>query len=185
MGFPESNSARRCGIAFGSNMGAREDFLVRARDELISTAADPGGIVLVSPLFETAPIDCAPGTSDFLNAVIEITSVLEPISLLKLTKGIEGELGRPGIHGYHSPRTVDLDILYVGDLAMNEAEITLPHPAMTKRRFVLEPLSRIRPELRLPGQTATVSELLAELGPPSTDVVKEYSVPEWDNWNHA
>ena len=83
-------------------------------------------------------------------------------------RGIERALGRPTRYPRHAPRAVDLDVLYVGDLRSDHPELTVPHPRMGQRRFVLAPLAAIRPDLVVPGQTQTVAELLRALPPQPT-----------------
>jgi 2-amino-4-hydroxy-6-hydroxymethyldihydropteridine diphosphokinase len=149
----------RTGIALGSNVGNRLSHLRegfrRIRD--LHTAANPP---LVSSIFETSPIDCAPGTNAYLNAAVEIQFDRPPTVLLDALLGIEREMGRPSKRPRNAPRTIDLDILYVGNLILNNAEIIIPHPRLSQRRFVLTPLSEIAPELIIPGQTRTIRALL-------------------------
>jgi len=118
---------------------------------------------LVSSIFETSPIDCAPGTKRYLNAAVEIQFGRHPIVLLDALLGIEREMGRPSKRPRNAPRTIDLDVLYVGNLILNNPEIIIPHPLLPQRRFVLDPLSQIAPELILPGQTMTIRALLENL----------------------
>ena len=136
---------RRCGVGFGSNLGDRLGNLRAARDMLVERAR-AGGEVLSSPVFETEPVDCEEGAPQFLNAVVELRTVLDPEELLEVTQGIERELGRPAEHGFNAPRTVDLDILYVGESEVDTERLVVPHPRMGGRDFVMVPLRRIRGE---------------------------------------
>ena len=145
----------RYGIALGSNVGDRLAHLRAAMEQLAP--------ILVSPVYETEPVDCAPDTPMYLNAVVEIESELEPEILLQRLQQIEQSEGRPASHGVNEPRTLDLDLLYAADLVINTPTLTLPHPRMTQRRFVLQPLADIRPDLVLPGCRRTVAELLADV----------------------
>jgi 2-amino-4-hydroxy-6-hydroxymethyldihydropteridine diphosphokinase len=149
------------GIALGSNLGDRAANLRRGvamlRERVAFTA------LLEAPVYETAPVDCAPGTQAFLNTVIEIACPLPPHELHAHLKAIETAMGRPEQHERNSPRTLDLDILYAGGLRLDDATLTIPHPRLHQRRFVLQPLADIRPGLVLPGFTQTISELLSAL----------------------
>lgn len=94
---------------------------------------------------------------------IELKCGLSPADLLTQLREIESSLGRSAHRQRNAPRTIDLDILYAGDQVLKSEQLTLPHPRLTQRRFVLQPLARIRPELVLPGQRKDIATLLAEL----------------------
>jgi 2-amino-4-hydroxy-6-hydroxymethyldihydropteridine diphosphokinase len=152
----------RAGIAFGSNMGDRLLMLRQARACLVASPllAPP---FLASSIYLTSPVDCPPGSEPFLNAVLEAELTGDPLALLRDLRGLEKALGRPEKTKRNTPRCIDLDLLYVGDCEMRTDDLVLPHPGITKRGFVLEPLAEIRPGLLLPGQTETVSKLLKKL----------------------
>lgn len=148
------------GIALGSNLGDRAENMRRGIELLMARV--PGIRLNASArVYETEPVDCAPGTQAFLNTVIEVAAECLPHELHAHLKAIEGALGRPEQRERNSPRTLDLDLLYADDVVSDDPVLTLPHPRMHLRRFVLEPLADIRPELVLPGQKETVAELLA------------------------
>ena len=149
------------GIALGSNVGDRAENLRQGIAMLKSRL--PGARIVTAPVYETAPVDCAPGTQAFLNTVIELEAELPPHELHAHLKAIETALGRPEQHERNSPRPLDLDILYADDLVLDDATLTIPHPRLHLRRFVLQPLADIRPDLILPLQTRSVAELLAKL----------------------
>jgi len=149
------------GIALGSNMGDRLLRLQEARDELAARY----GNVRCSRVYETEPVGCEPGTVAFLNAVVEIEYSGQPSGLLKELQSIEEKMGRPSRHPRNAPRTIDLDLLYAGNLVLCNESITIPHPRLHLRRFVLEPLCDVHPDLTLPGQRETVALLLAKLPP--------------------
>lgn len=153
------SSTRPCGIALGSNLGDRAASLTRARDLLQAQF----GTIRQSGLYATEPQNCPPGSPDYINAVVELDCGLAPEELLQATQTIERELGRTRTGIYGEPRTVDLDILYMGSLTHHSPSLTLPHPRLHLRRFVLLPLADIRPGLILPGQSMTVRELLDHL----------------------
>jgi 2-amino-4-hydroxy-6-hydroxymethyldihydropteridine diphosphokinase len=152
----------RIGIALGSNLGDRAAALAAAKDFVFSLNESPGQ-PLCSGIYETEPVDCAPETAPFLNAVAEISVSLPPGALLGRLREFEQSAGRAANHEKNSPREIDLDLLYVGDLHLDTPALALPHPRMTARRFVLQPLADIRPDLVLPGEIATVAALLARL----------------------
>lgn len=153
------------GIALGSNLGDRLWHLQQAVEKL-TQALPSAKITAVAPLYETDPVDCPEDSQPFYNTVLELETDLEPLALLQQLQVLEQSLGRPVAHGYNAPRTVDLDILYAGDMVMNHPDLVLPHPRMAQRRFVLQPLADIRPGLVLPTGTRTVSSLLAALDSP-------------------
>ena len=159
----------RAGVALGSNLGDRLRNLQRARDEIyaLDGVAPP---VLQSPIYETAAVDCEAGAGNFYNAVIEISFEKDGEALLRSLQTIEQSLGRESDHARNVSRTIDLDLLYFGAERRAGAELQLPHPRMREREFVLRPLADIVPELRLPGETASVRELLARI--PAGDHVK-------------
>jgi len=153
----------RAGIALGSNLGDRVNVLQKAKDRIL--AIDGVDLpVLQSPVYETSPVDCEPGAPNFYNAVIEIGFKGSADALLTHLRQIELALGREREHRRNVSRTIDLDLLYFDDLRCDEMDLQLPHPRIAERAFVLRPLADIAPDLRLPGQTATVRELLANLG---------------------
>lgn len=150
------------GIALGSNLGNR-DAELDAGIAFLRTLSVVHE-VRESPRIKTDPIDCPPGSETFLNSVAEIDldSVNHPPrKLLELLQGFEASRGRSLARNVNAPRPLDLDIIYYGDQVIREPFLIIPHPRAHLRRFVLEPLSHLRPELILPGQTKTVRELLS------------------------
>ncbi|MEY2492400.1 MAG: 2-amino-4-hydroxy-6-hydroxymethyldihydropteridine diphosphokinase [Verrucomicrobiota bacterium] len=154
----------RAGIALGSNLGDRLKMLQNARDR-IRTIAGVQPPIAQSAIYRTTPVNCEAKASDFYNAVIEIGFQNSAQLLLAALREIEVSLGRAPEHRRNVSRTIDLDLLYFGELQLGQELLQLPHPRMTQRAFVLRPLADIQPDLRLPGQTATVRELLARLDP--------------------
>jgi 2-amino-4-hydroxy-6-hydroxymethyldihydropteridine diphosphokinase len=169
----------RAAIALGSNLGDRLANLQNARDRIQALAGATGPIVQ-SAVYETSPVDCESGAQNFYNAVIEIGFEKSADALFEALQDIERALGReritpspqsspPGRGGREAPgegkvsRTIDLDLLYFGSERGFDAQLQLPHPRITERKFVLQPLCDIAPDLRLPGQTKNVGELLAQL----------------------
>ena len=154
--------AQRAYVALGSNLGEREATLEAALRELEEM---PGTeLVLRSRWIETAPVGGPPGQGAYLNGVAVLLTELEPLELLRRLLAIEARHGRDRAQESerNAPRTLDLDLLEVGTRRVEEPELSLPHPRMERRRFVLEPLAEIEPEHVLPSGT-TVRARLAEL----------------------
>jgi 2-amino-4-hydroxy-6-hydroxymethyldihydropteridine diphosphokinase len=152
----------RTAVALGSNLGDRLENLRAARRQIIELdEAQPP--ILSSGIYETEPVDCELGASKFLNAVVEFDYEGDPVQLLEQLVRIEQSLGRKRDHQKNVSRTIDIDLLYCGDRQIDNERLQLPHPRMHLRKFVLQPLTDIRPDLILPGQTRTIADLLAEL----------------------
>src|ERR671919_1383962 len=124
-------------LGLGSNVGERERHLA---DAIASLAEHGVAVEAVSSAYETEPVGEVLDQPDFLNAAARIRTDLEPESLLDLCKAIEVEQGRMLGGPRHGPRPLDLDLLLLGDLELESDRLTLPHPELTSRRFVLEPL---------------------------------------------
>ncbi len=141
-------------LALGSNLGDRRATLASA---LAALAATPGIRVLaVSPIYETAPVG-PPGQDDYLNAVAILETTFAPHALLDTFLAIERDHGRVRTERW-GPRTLDLDLLLHGETTLHDARLTLPHPRMHERAFVMIPLAAISPDLVLPdGRTATTT----------------------------
>lgn len=148
-------------LGLGSNVGEREAHL-RAAVELLRERGVE--VEAISSAYETEAVGEVLDQPDFLNAAVRVRTDLEPEALLDLCKEIEAERGRALDSPRHSPRPLDLDLLLLGDLELRTERLTLPHPEVTSRRFVLAPLLELEPELALPDGTRLV-EALAALGP--------------------
>ena len=148
----------RAYVGLGANLGPREVTLLRAADLL--AAADGVEVVAVSQLRETEPVGLVE-QPPFLNGAVAIDTSLTPRALLDLLLEIERSLGR--VRGERwGPRTIDLDLLAYGDERVDEEGLHVPHPRLHERRFALEPLAELDPELEIPG-LGKVSELIAAL----------------------
>lgn len=154
--------ANQVGISLGSNLGNRLAHLQLARDMLRKLVPEDT-IYVQAPVYQSEPVNCPENSPDFFNTVIEIDFIGSPYDLLNRTQGIEFHFGRGIVHQLNAPRVIDLDILYFGNDTIKDTILSIPHPEMTNRRFVLKPLVDIRPDLILPGDTATVSEHLHHL----------------------
>ena len=148
-------------LGLGSNVGDRAAHL-RAAIELLGEQGVE--VEAVSSTYETEPVGEVLDQPDFLNAAIRIRTELEPVPLLEVCKAIEAEQGRMLAASRHSPRPLDIDLLLLGNLELSTERLTLPHPEVTSRRFVLAPLLELDPELTLPDGTK-LAYALAALGP--------------------
>jgi 2-amino-4-hydroxy-6-hydroxymethyldihydropteridine diphosphokinase len=155
-------------IALGSNLGDSPRLLCEVADRLAALSTRP---LLRSSLWRTAPVDCPPGSADFLNAVVGLCALPgeTPASLLTKLRTLEREFGRRPKRVLNEARPLDLDLIAFGAAVATSAGLTLPHPRAAGRRFVLAPLAEIAPDLILPGQRESVRALLASLSP--TDCV--------------
>ena len=149
-------------LSLGSNLGDRLENLREAMRRL-----GDAGIALkrTSSVYETEPVDNA-AQGWFLNCVAEVSTTLEPLEFLHRLQVVERELGRERTVP-KGPRTIDIDILLYDDLLIETDELTVPHPRMLQRRFVLEPLCEIAPTLAIPGSAKIVEQALHELVDPA------------------
>ena len=147
----------RAYLGLGSNVGGREGHLQFALAEL----GRVGAVLARAPLIETDPVDC-PGGGMFLNTCICLDSSLEPLLLLSAAMRIERQRGRNRTVR-NEPRVLDIDILLYGDLVLRESDLVIPHPRMHERRFVLEPLVEIAPDLVHPSLNVSVRGLFERL----------------------
>lgn len=149
-------------IALGSNLGDRAAYLRQAVRSLDATGGN--NVMACSPVYETEALvlDGAP-QPPYLNAVVRLSTMLSPTSLLMLCHEIELAAGRVRDGRRWTPRTLDLDILLLGSLAVSTPVLTIPHRELANRRFVLQPLSDIAPDLLLPSPIdKSVSQALAD-----------------------
>jgi 2-amino-4-hydroxy-6-hydroxymethyldihydropteridine diphosphokinase len=153
-------------LSLGSNVGEREKHL----DNAIAHLEAHGRVVTVSSLYETEPVEFT-NQAWFLNCAAALETTETPELLMASILGIEQEMGRQRIEN-KGPRTIDIDILLFGDAVLNTLALTIPHPAMHQRRFVLQPLAEIAPEARHPLLKKTIRELLEDL--PEGQVVRKF-----------
>jgi len=136
-------------IGLGANQGDLVESLKAAFDSLRSL--EQSELVAVSPFYKSAPIDAT--GPDYVNAVAKLDTTLEPYGLLLHLLDIELMLGRKRRgQKKNAPRNVDLDLLLLGDMIIQSTPLTLPHPRLHQRAFVLKPLLDLAPEIRIPGQ---------------------------------
>jgi 2-amino-4-hydroxy-6-hydroxymethyldihydropteridine diphosphokinase len=145
----------RVAIALGSNVGDRRAHLDYAVSKLRVLLTN----LIVSPYYDTVPVDVSGPQAMFLNAAAVGETTLTARHLLDALLAIERERGRERPY-VNAPRTLDLDLILLGDVVLQEQRLVVPHPRFRERRFVLEPLAAVAPELRDPVSGKTVGELL-------------------------
>ena len=151
---PEPSGRRRAYLGIGSNLGERVAYLQLAVDELAAAAGVT--VVAVSPVYETAPVG-GPDQPDYLNAVVALDTTLTAHELLRLAHEIEAEADRVRTVRW-GPRTLDVDLLLVGDEHVDTPDLVVPHPRMAERAFVVVPLADLDPawRSRIPGDGDSV-----------------------------
>lgn len=149
-------------IGFGANIGQRAATIYEAVRQL---GEKIGPVKACSSLYETAPVGFS-SPNNFLNAVAEFDTTLDALQLLHISQDIEKALGRKvkSVNGVFHDRTIDIDLLFLEGTVVSTPELTLPHPRIAERRFVLEPLNEIAPQLRLEPEGPTICEMLNDLG---------------------
>ncbi len=140
-------ATRRAFIGLGSNLGDRRAFLADA----VAGLRRGGDVVAVSPLYETEPVGGPSGQGPFLNLVVELDTADSPRRLLERCRDLEVAADRLRLERW-GPRTLDADVLYVEGEAVDEEDLTVPHPRLWERRFVLAPLADLAPDLVTPDQ---------------------------------
>ncbi len=139
----------RAFVGLGSNLGDRRAFLTAAVRDLPNKVA-------VSGVYKTAPIG-GPAQGPFLNLVVEMRTSVGPYDLLAICQQLEASAGRARTERW-GPRTLDIDVLLYGEFELNDTELTIPHPRMNERAFVLYPLAELAPELLPSRWRETVSD---------------------------
>ncbi len=157
-------SRERAFLCIGSNLGDRLRYLQAAVKALENESKID--VIEASNAYESAAMYMAPEAPAFLNAAVEIETTLDPHELLEVTRGIEKQLGRQDRDrtAYES-RVLDIDIVFFGERIIETPQLTLPHKGLNDRRFFLQPLADLDPDLRVPGTDRTVSERAEELAP--------------------
>ncbi len=145
-------------LGLGSNVGDRRANLQAAVDGLAGIGVE---VLACSSAYDTDPVGEVPDQPSFLNACLLVDTALEPLELLDAVKGLEARLGRRGEEVRHGPRSIDIDILLLGDLVLSDARMSLPHEQLLSRRFVLVPALELDLELRAPDGTRLADALAA------------------------
>lgn len=151
------------GLSLGSNMGDRLAHLKNAKTIILESP----GIVAVaqSPVYDTEPVDVPAEFQElhFLNSILIVRTLIPVSHLMRTFQFMEQKIGRVPNTVINAPRPMDIDIIYADGLQVKEQHIEIPHPHWHERRFVVQPLCDVRPDLIIPGQTGTVAEVLANL----------------------
>ena len=148
-------------LGLGSNVGDRRAHLQAAVDALPSHGVQ---VLAASSVYDTEPVGEVLDQPEFLNAVVRVSTALDPERLLDACKAVERELGREGGGVRHGPRPIDVDVLLLGDVSFESERLRLPHAEVTSRRFVLVPLLEVSPDVVLPDGSL-VADALDALGP--------------------
>jgi len=157
----EMHPIRRAVLALGSNVGERLASLQGAVDALADTP--DVWVTAVSPIYETDPVDAPDDSEQFLNAVVLVDTTLSAPTLMDRAMAIEDAFERDREAERNAPRTLDVDLIVVGDRRSNEAFLRLPHPRASERSFVLQPWFDLEPDAVLPD-VGPISELLEKTG---------------------
>ena len=155
----EMHPIRRCVLSIGSNLGERIGYLQGAVNAIADTP--DVWVTAVSPVYETAPVDAPEGSQDFLNAVVLADTTLSARTLLDRALAIEDAYGRERGAGPHAPRTLDVDLIVLGDRRAGDDDLELPHPRARERAFVLAPWHDLDPAAEL-LDAGPVADLLAK-----------------------
>lgn len=151
-------------LSLGSNQGDRAHHIERALSALGKAGVQ---VRRRSGFYRTEPVGMS-AQRWFVNCLVEVETELMPVGLLRVLQRIERQLGRRGQSGPQpAARTIDIDIVFYGQHVVRMPELTIPHPRLAERRFVLEPLRKLVPEWRHPLTRKTAAEMLAELPPPA------------------
>jgi 2-amino-4-hydroxy-6-hydroxymethyldihydropteridine diphosphokinase len=149
-------------LGLGSNIGERRAHLQDAVDRL---PAHGCRVIACSSVYDTEPVGLVLDQPEFLNACVAVETEHGPEQLLDACKAVEREVGRRAGGVRHGPRVIDLDVLLLDRISYRSERLTLPHPEVTSRRFVLVPLLELDPELSLPGSDEPLATTLDALGP--------------------
>ncbi|MGH3412174.1 MAG: 2-amino-4-hydroxy-6-hydroxymethyldihydropteridine diphosphokinase [Marmoricola sp.] len=156
----EMHPIRRAVLSIGSNLGDRRVNLQAALDSLADTPEV--WVTAVSPVYETEPVNSPPEAKDYLNAVVLLDTTLSAPTMLERALAIEDAYGRER-DVFHAPRTLDVDLIVLGDRLADDEHLKLPHPRAAHRAFVLAPWHDVEPDAEIPG-AGSIASLLERIG---------------------
>lgn len=165
-----------CALSLGSCQGDSQGLLLKAIDEL--NKLPKTSVVAKASFYETEAVDVPEKYKDiiFINTAVIVETKLSPDELSIAVHELEYKLGRIRNGERHAPRTIDIDIITHGNTISKREDLMLPHPEATNRRFVMEPIAEIRPNLIIPGQSKTAKEIVQAL--PASPRVKRIETPK-------
>jgi 2-amino-4-hydroxy-6-hydroxymethyldihydropteridine diphosphokinase len=157
----EMHPIRRAVLSIGSNLGERRNNLQGAVNSLADTPEV--WVTAVSPVYETEPVESPEGSKDFLNAIVLLDTTLSARTLLERALAVEAAYGRERGGERNAPRTLDVDLIVLGDRRADEEDLVIPHPRAAERAFVLVPWLDVEPDAEIPG-IGPVAELVEKTG---------------------
>lgn len=172
----EMHPIRRAVLSIGSNLGERRNNLQGAVNTIAETPEV--WVTAVSPVYESEPIEAPEGSKHFLNAIVLLDTTLSARTLLERALAVESAYGRERGGERNAPRTLDIDLIVLGDRRADEEDLILPHPRAGERAFVLVPWLDVEPDAEIPG-VGPVAELVEKMGregvQPREDIELEFS----------
>jgi len=146
-------------LALGSNLEDKRSFLRKGVEYL----SNLGTVIMESSIYETSPVGMEDGTENFFNSIIVLEAEIDPEIMIVRIKEFEKKAGRSLVNSHMRPRELDIDIIFADNMIINTPALTIPHPRLEKRKFVLAPLAEILPEQTHPITGKTIIELLDKL----------------------
>ena len=157
-------------LSLGSNIGDRESNLAQATMALSINFEISG--IKSSAYYESEPL-YNKDQPDFLNSVVKFSTTLKPFDVLDVVQKVEKMLGRPEKREKNQPRIIDIDILFHGDAVLETEDLSIPHPMISLRKFILIPFAEIEPDFKIPHSNLTINDLI-ENCPDSSRVAKHH-----------
>ena len=163
-------------LSLGSNLENRKENIEDCIEYL--NHSEDINVIAISPLYETSPMYNL-NQKDFINCVVEIETLLKPLELLKYDQLVEKNMGRSRKVVRNQPRKIDVDMLTYNDEIINEENLKVPHPKIRERKFVLVPLMELKGNIRIPGYSQNIEELIKSLNKNSDKIKRcNYTINE-------